>query len=137
MDISLVIAILSIVGTLINTYFQNRNKQKIENASARKLNIEGDEMLFAFKNKIIAELQQQIDEVKKELQLVKEQNAIHITEKIRLEVRIEGLVEENNLLKNKLLLDSKIHKQELDSLKNRIYELNKDLQQYKKNHNHE
>lgn len=134
MDFSLIVAFIAIIGTLLNTYLNKKTNSKIDVASARKLDIEGDEMLFEFKNKVIAELQHQINDLKRELLLVKEQNAIHITEKIRLEVRIEGLVEKNNLLRNRIMLDSKVHEKELMELRSRIEIINRELQQYKKQH---
>lgn len=128
MDVAIVIAIISGIIALINSYFLHNNK--VSKATQKKTSAEADEIIFSLKNQTILDLQKQIDELKEEINSLKKQEYIHLTEKIRLEAVILDLTNQNKDLK--LSLDNS-HK-EIQLLTEQINTMRIELNRFKTKH---
>ena len=123
MEITLIIASIGVVGTIINSYLISNSKTSA--ASAKKINAEADVILNGIKNEVITDLQHQIDHLREEISLLKKQEYIHVKEKVRLEHIIQHLTEQNDELKKSLVLSRKEIFYLTDQIANMRIELNK------------
>jgi len=125
MDISIIIAVISGSIALINSY--QLHNSRANKANEKKTLAEADKIIFDLKSQTIVDLQDQINDLKKEIELLKKQEYIHLTEKIRLEEVIKNLTIQNNELK-KLVEDSD---KEVKNLTMQINLLQKELTRFK------
>jgi len=106
MEISIVVAIISLVGMIVVAFVNNTSiralNKKLTDANAKKANAEADSIIFEFKNKTIKDLQDQINQLRVEIDQLKKQEHIHLQEKIRLEQQISDLKSKNERLITKL-----------------------------------
>ena len=128
MELSLWVAIIGIVGTIINSFLISNSK--FNGASAKKANAEADKLIYDLKNETIKDLQSQIDELKAEILMLKKQEFIHIKEKVRLEQIILNLTEQNETLRKSLETSSK----EISHLTKQIDNLRLELNSFKNKH---
>lgn len=128
MELSLWVAIIGIVGTIINSFLISNSK--FNGASAKKANAEADKLIYELKNAAIKDLQKQIDELKEEIVILKKQEFIHIKEKVRLEQIILNLTEQNETLRKSLETSSK----EISHLTKQIDNLRLELNSFKNKH---
>lgn len=128
MELSLWVAIISVIGTIINAFFIANSKSNI--AAAKKTNAEADKLIYDLKNAAIQDLQKQINELKEEIVILKKQEYIHIKEKVRLESIILNLTDQNEILKKSLESSSK----EIHHLTEQIDKLRMELNKFKNKH---
>lgn len=129
-DTSIIIAIISLIGSLITAMLVRASNKKINNANIRKTNAETDKVIYEIQNQAIYDLQKQINQLKLDIEEMRKQEHIHIQEKIRLEEKIFNLRTENNDLRKNLDLSNI----EISSLNEQINILRKDLSKIKINH---
>lgn len=128
MDLTLIIAVVGTIGTIVNSYYISHSKTNT--ALAKKANAEADKIISDLKNETITHLQTQIDELRKEIGLLKQQEFIHVKEKAKLELVIEDLTKQNLKLQESLK-DS--HK-EIKNLTEQIGILRMELNSFKNKH---
>lgn len=126
-DTAIVIAIIGFIGSLSASYVVKKANEKFNRASAKKINAEADQLIYNFQSKVITDLQDQIDILKKDIQEMRNQEYIHLQEKIRLEEKIIILTNENFKLKQKLDVSS----EEISKLTNQLNIMKKDLAKLK------
>lgn len=123
MDVGIIIALLGLAGTvivsLINSASIKKINDKINTANAKKINAEADNIIFELKNKTIKDLQDQINELKKDIEKLKTREHIHIQEKVRLEEQLAELRSKNLNLRKKI----EISDLEIESLNREINKL--------------
>lgn len=130
---AIIIAVLSLLGSLYATYANNK-ANKLKN-SAETFDIQIDSA-----KKIMEELRTELErqketilELKHEINILKTQEKIHIIEKIRLEERIEVLMKENTSLQEQIDNNRNIYNQQIMGLDDQIAKLKGQLNRYKNN----
>lgn len=119
----IIVAVVMLIGTvavsIINSMSIKSLTKKLNDAESKKTNAEADTIIFELKNKSIKDLQDQINELRKEIESLKKQEHIHILEKVRLEQQIADLKSKNAQLMKRL----KSSDAEIINLTNEIEEL--------------
>ena len=128
-DTSIVVAVISLITALLTAMYARASNKKVNTANAKKLNAEADTLIYDLQNQAILNLQDQINQLKKEVDSMRKQEHIHVQEKIRLEEKIFLLRNENTLLKENLKLSNK----EISELNKQIKILRSDLSKIKFN----
>lgn len=126
MDIAIIVATISGIIAIINSY--QLHNSKISKASEKKILAEADEIVFGLKNQIIVDLQKQINELKEEIESLKNVEKVHVLEKLKLEQIILGLNKKNQKLE-KALHDSDL---EVANLTLEVEILRKEIEKFKK-----
>lgn len=136
--ISLLIAIIAVVGSLWNSYLINRFSKKKTLAETKKLEAESINIEMDAAQKIIQELKQELERQKEklteltvEIDILKKNETSHLYEKIRLESKIQKLVEENAFLQKQIEENKITYTTEIALLNVQIKKLEEELSKYK------
>lgn len=132
MEPSIIVAIIALIGALINTILIKTSNRKITIANVRKTEAETQILYNEFKNKIIEELQIQIDSLKEEIEILKKREQIEHNEKLKLEIKLEHLIEENEVLRKQIISNKNEYEKEINHLRDQIKSLKRDLTKHKK-----
>lgn len=132
MEPSIIVAIIALIGALINTILIKTSNRKINIATVRKTEAETQILYNEFKNKIIEELQIQIDSLKEEIEILKKREQIEHNEKLKLEIKLEHLIEENEVLRKQIISNKNEYEKEINHLRDQIKSLKRDLTKHKK-----
>jgi len=124
MGLEIIIAILALLSavivSVINAISINKLNSKVNISSSNKMDAETNILINQFKSNIIKDLQNQIDQLRIEINLVKEKEHIQLQEKIRLEQEISELKHKNEKLQVRL----KLSDAEITRFTNQIKSLN-------------
>lgn len=139
MEISILLALIALSGSLVTAYVLyvttkklNYTSSKVNEAQDKKIQVETDKLLFEYKNTVIRELQDQLTIIRKEVDILKTHEILHLEEKIRLESRIEHLTLENKNLANRIIDNKNAYEEDLINLKTKIKEMEQEIKKYKK-----
>ena len=130
MDISLVIAIVAVLGTLGNSLILKFSNKKNDAANANKTNVESTSLIFQMQETALQNLQIRIIALEVELSILKKKDNVHNKEKIRLEGIILKITSENKKLKNEVHENKRLYQEEIIQLTKQINHLTEELQKY-------
>lgn len=132
MDLTLAAALLALLGTIASTITNYRLNRKINESQSKRIEIEADRLLFDYKNTVIKDLGEQLTILRKEVDVLKTHEILHLEEKLRLEQRIEILINENKQLQASIIENKESYDIDLKQLKAKIKSLEKEISEYKK-----
>ena len=127
MEIGIIVAVIGLLSavtvSLVNNFSIRKLNKKLNDANVKKVNAEADNIIFELKNKTIKDLQDQINQLRIEIEKLKNQEHIHLQEKVRLEQQIADLKAKNV----KLVQQLNASNIEIEELQKKIKELTKSL----------
>lgn len=127
MEIGIIVAVISLLSavivSLVNNFSIRKLNKRLNDANVKKVNAEADNIIFELKNKTIKDLQDQINQLRNEIEKLKNQEHIHLQEKVRLEQQIADLKAKNV----KLVQQLNASNIEIEELQKKIKELTKSL----------
>lgn len=132
MEASLIVALIALLGTISGIITNYRLNRKINESQSKRIEIEADRLLFDYKNTVIKDLGEQLTILRKEVDVLKTHEILHLEEKLRLEQRIEILINENKQLQASIIENKESYDVDLKQLKAKIKLLEKEIGEYKK-----
>ncbi len=132
MEASLIVALIALLGTISGIITNYRLNRKINESQSKRIEIEADRLLFDYKNTVIKDLSEQLTILRKEVDVLKTHEILHLEEKLRLEQRIETLINENKQLQASIIENKESYDTDLKQLKAKIKLLEKEIGEYKK-----
>lgn len=137
MEASIIIAIVSLLGVLLNSLFVYKSNKDKTSADISRTNADTTSVEVSTAREIIEELKQTVEEHREQIKMlqieIKQlqlQEHIHLQEKIRLEEKIYALTEENKSLRNLMGKNELIYINQIDTMKLQIKKLKIDLEKY-------
>jgi chromosome segregation ATPase len=141
METPIIVGLLSFLGLLINSVLLIKTNKKINEANVNKVNSEATNLQILSASKLIQDLRlelerqsKQLDQLRDEVAELKSQEKVHLIEKLRLEEKIQSLVDENKLLKEQMDTNKKSYTDKIQRLNDKIKILSKELDSYTKSH---
>jgi chromosome segregation ATPase len=137
MDTAVLISLISFLGMLINSFMTHRNNKKLNNSQTVRNDSESINLQINSASKIIQDLRieldrqsKQLDQLKEEVTELKSQERVHLVEKIRLEEKIQALVDENKTLKTQVESNKRSYTEKIERLNVKIKNLSTELESY-------
>lgn len=115
----------------------HRNNKKLNNSQTVRNDSESINLQINSASKIIQDLRieldrqsKQLDQLKEEVTELKSQERVHLVEKIRLEEKIQALVDENKTLKTQVESNKRSYTEKIERLNVKIKNLSTELESY-------
>ena len=141
METSILIAIISLIGVIVNSFILHSNNKDKNKVHLLKNGIDARNTEMIIARELMEELRITVEEHKKkikdlsqEIGSLKQKENFHKIEKLRLEEKISKLVQENKELKIKVSNNQTMYKKEIEILKDKIKTLSRDLNNYTDEH---
>jgi predicted nucleic acid-binding Zn-ribbon protein len=141
MNTSIIVALFSFLGLIINSILLIKTNKKLNDANVNKANSEATNLQVSSASKLINDLRKelerqskQLEELREEVSQLKTQEKVHLIEKLRLEEKIQALVDENSALKIQVDNNKKSYSEKIQRLNDKIKNLSKELDLHTKSH---
>jgi chromosome segregation ATPase len=139
MEPTTIVALFSLIGLVINTLLLAKTNKKLNDANTSKANSESTNIQISSASKLIQDLRveldrqsKQLEELRQEVIALKDQEKVHLIEKIRLEEKIQSLVDENKALKLQVDNNKRSYTDKIERLNTKIKQLSSELEHYSK-----
>jgi predicted nucleic acid-binding Zn-ribbon protein len=139
MEPTTIVALFSFVGLIINTLIIIKTNKKFNDANTDKTNSESTNLQVTSASKLIQDLRieldrqsEQLKQLKAEVSELKNQEKVHLIEKLRLEEKIQSLVDENKTLKLQVESNKRSYTDKIERLNVKIKNLSAELDTYSK-----